>query len=145
MSSRTRGSLLVGGALAAVVALFFVLESGSGTESGSVGGDAVTTTSSGPREEAEAAQSIIRMKGGEPVGGPKTIRFRAGERVAFTVVPDGSVEEVHVHGYDISKPAVGVKPVEFSFLADLEGSYEIEVHTTDGANVLVGTLEVRPV
>ncbi len=144
MSSRTRGSLLVGGALAAVVALFFVLESGSGTESGSVGGDAVTTTSSGPREKAEAAQSIIRMKGGEPVGGPKTIRFLAGERVAFTVVPDGSVEEVHVHGYDISKPAVGVKPVEFSFLADLEGSYEIEVHTTDGANVLVGTLEVRP-
>ncbi len=144
MSSRTRGSLLVGGALAVVVALFFVLASGSGTESDSVGRDAVTTTSSGPREEAEAAQPIIRMKGGVPSGGPEAIRFSAGERVAFTVVPDGSVEEIHVHGYDISKPAVGVKPVEFSFLAELEGSYEIEAHTTDGTHVLVATLEVRP-
>lgn len=145
MSSRTRGSLLVGGALAAVVALFFVLESGSGTESGSVGGDAVTTTSSGPREEAETAQPIIRMKGGVPTGGPATLRVVAGERVGFTVVPDGSQEEIHVHGYDISRRAVGMKPIEFSFTADLEGSYEIEAHMTDGEHVLVGTLEVRPV
>ncbi len=130
--------------MVAVVALFFVLESGSGTESDSVGGNAVTTTSSGPREEGEAAQPIIRMKGGAPSGGPETLRFVVGQRVRFTVVPDGSVEEIHVHGYDLSKQAVGAKPVEFSFLADLEGSYEIEAHTTDGANVLVATLEVRP-
>lgn len=144
MSARTRGSLLVGGALAAFVALFFVLESGSGTESDSVGGDAVTTTSSGPREEADAAQPIIRMKAGEPVGGPKTIRVTSGERVEFTVVPDGSVEEIHVHGYDIAKQAEGSRPLKFSFPADLEGSYEIEAHTVSGAHSLVATLEVRP-
>ncbi|MFM9042656.1 MAG: hypothetical protein ACKOPI_00620 [bacterium] len=144
MSSKMKASLLVGGALTVVVALFFVLEGGSGSESGSVGGDAVTTTSSGPREEAKAAQSYIQMKGGEPVGGPQTIRVTSGERVEFTVVPDGSVEEIHVHGYDIAKQAEGSRPLKFSFPADLEGSYEIEAHTVSGAHSLVATLEVRP-
>lgn len=144
MKSRTRRFLVVGGALAAVVALFFAFESGSGTDSDPMGGDMVTTISSGPSEDAETAKPIIRMKGGVPTGGPATLRVVAGERVGFTVVPDGSQEEVHVHGYDISRRAVGVKPIEFSFTADLEGSYEIEAHMTDGEHVLVGTLEVRP-
>lgn len=135
---------MVGGALAAAVALFFVFQGGSGTDSDSIGGGGVTTTSGDPREEAGSSRPIIRMKGGAPTGGPETLLFVTGERVRFTVVPDGSEEEIHVHGYDISKRAVGAKPIEFSFLADLEGSYEIEAHTIDGQHVLVGTLEVRP-
>ncbi len=136
MNSKTRGFLLVAGAVAVAIILFFVLRGGSGSDSGSN-----TTTAA---EKADANGLVIKLKGGEPVGGPKTLRYSKGEQVTFTVIPDGSEEEIHVHGYEIDKEADGTKPLKFSFAADLEGSYEIEAHSTSGSAALVATLEVSP-
>ena len=126
--------MLVAGAIVVAAALFLMLKDGGGTNSGA-------TTSA---DEGQETAPAIQMRGGEPVGGPRTLRFVKGERVVFTVIPDGSIEEVHVHGYDISMMANGSKPLKFSFDADLEGSYEIEAHAVSGAATPVATLEVRP-
>jgi hypothetical protein len=136
MNSKTRGFLLVAGAFAVAIILFFVLRGVSGSDSGSN-----TTTAA---EKADANGLVIKLKGGEPVGGPKTLRYSKGEQVTFIVIPDGSEEEIHVHGYEIAKEADGTKPLKFSFAADLEGSYEIEAHSTSGSAALVATLEVSP-
>ena len=135
MNSKTR-ILLLGGALAIAVILFFVLRGGSGSDSGSS-----TTTAA---DEAAANGLAIELKGGRPVGGPKTLRYSKGDQVTFIVIPDGSEEEIHVHGYDIAKEADGTKPLKFSFAAVLEGSYEIEAHSMSGSAALVATLEVSP-
>lgn len=134
MNSKTRGLLLVGVAIAVAVILFFVFRGGSDSGSSS------TTTA----DQAASSAPVIKMKGGKPVGGPKTLRYSKGEQVKFTVIPDGSEEEIHVHGYDIAKEADGTKPLKFSFEANLEGSYEIEAHSMSGSHSLVATLEVRP-
>ncbi len=134
MDSKTRGLLLVGVAIAVAVILFFVFRGGSDSGSSS------TTTA----DQAASSAPVIKMKGGKPVGGTKTLRYIKGDQVKFTVIPDGSEEEIHVHGYDIAKEADGTKPLKFSFEANLEGSYEIEAHSMSGSHSLVATLEVRP-
>ena len=42
---------------------------------------------------------------------------------------DPSVEEVHVHGYEIDEPAAK-SPVRFAFPADIDGLFEIEATTS---------------
>lgn len=125
--------MLVAAAIVVAAALFVVLRDGDSSGSG-------TTTSNRGTVKAIPA---IKIEAGKPVGGPKTLTYTKGERVVFTVVPDSTTEEVHVHGYDIAKETDGTKPVKFSFDAELEGSYEIEAHEMSGAAVLIATLEVR--
>ena len=120
-------------AIVVAAVLFVVLRDGGSS------GSATTTNNI----ETERATQVIKIEAGKPAGGPKTLSYTKGERVVFTVVPDSTVEEVHVHGYDIAKETDGTKPVKFSFDADLEGSYEIEAHEMSGAGVLIATLEVR--
>lgn len=136
MNSKTRGFLVVAGVVAVAIVLFFVLRGGSASDSGPN-----TTTAA---DETAVNGLVIELKGGRPVGGPKTLRYSKGEQVTFTVIPDGSEEEIHVHGYEIAKEADGTKPLKFSFAADLEGSYEIEAHSMSGSAALVATLEVSP-
>lgn len=138
MNSKTMRLLLVAGAIAVAVILFFVLRGGGGSQSGS------GSNSAASEDQAGATAPVIEMKGGNPIGGPKTLRYVKGDQVKFTVIPDGSEEEIHVHGYDIAKEADGTMPLKFSFEANLEGSYEIEAHSMSGSHSLVATLEVRP-
>lgn len=133
MNSRKRSLVLVAAAIGVAVALFFVLRQEGES-------DVVNTTTTSPKEAKPPV--VIEMVGGEPVGGPRTLEYPTGETVRFTVVPDGSIEEIHVHGYDIAEAAEGEKPLKFTFIADLEGSYEIEAHTISGSHSLVATLEV---
>jgi len=139
MSSPKRRFALLAATVVCAAGLFFVFRGG--------GDSSVTPPSSAGGESAPAkappAPVSIRLKDGEPVGGPAKLRFMKGERVRFTVIPDAPGVEIHVHGYDIYETAVGKKPIKFSFPADLEGAYEVETHSHSGGGVLVATLEVR--
>ena len=126
--------MLVGGAIVVAAALFMVLRDGENSDTGNAPS----------ASEKPGNTPVIEMEGGQPVGGPRILRFATGDVVAFTVIPDSSIEEVHVHGYDLSKMAKGSRPLRFSFDADLEGSYEIEAHAISGAATPIATLEVRP-
>jgi hypothetical protein len=52
-------------------------------------------------------------------------------------------EEVHVHGYEIEKPAEH-SPVRLSFPATLDGVFEIELHKLDHTEAPIAELHVNP-
>jgi hypothetical protein len=65
---------------------------------------------------------------------------KAGDRVRFVVQADAP-EEVHVHGYDISKDVGPGQNARFNFVADLEGIFEIEL---ENSGVQIVELVVEP-
>lgn len=92
-------------------------------------------TTAGPRT------STVRVEGGQPVGGVKTISVTKGDDVRIRVTADAP-EEVHLHGYDIEKPVGPGQPAVFTIQnADLEGIFEIELH---GSAVQIASLRVNP-
>jgi hypothetical protein len=68
----------------------------------------------------------------------ETVRFTEGERVRFRVrSPDA--DEIHVHGYDITREIGAGQTITISFPATITGIFEVEFHS-DGE--LVGNLRV---
>ncbi|MEA2167931.1 MAG: hypothetical protein QOF76_1231 [Solirubrobacteraceae bacterium] len=111
MTRNTRIGFLVAALVVVVVAIIVI---GSG-------GDDKTKTSTGTQH--------LAVKDGKPVGGIKTIEVKKGATVSYVVTVDKAVE-IHTHGYDIAKDAAPGKPARFSFKADNDGIFEIEVEDT---------------
>ena len=125
-------------AVVAVVILFVVLSGGDDSKDKS-------TTAATPTKQGGGAKSaipVIRLHGGEPVGGEQDIDVTSGDSVRFQVTSD--IEgEVHVHGYDFEKPIKAGGTASFDFPANLEGAFEIELHHGGGENEIAG-LKVEP-
>jgi hypothetical protein len=143
MSTFQRLALLAGAVVVIVVG--FVLLSG-----GSDGGDngAATTTATAPPStttptptEPEAAIPTIEVRDGKPVGGVKTITLRKGDRAGIVVTSPDTTAEVHLHGYDIKRDLKAGGSVRFSFTADAEGIFEMEL---EESATQIAKLEVRP-
>jgi hypothetical protein len=147
-SPLARGAIALA-AVAAVVVLFVVLAGGD--DDG--GGDGATTTqaqatgtgTTEPAERdkpkpAEPAVERIVVEGGKPRGGVKRLSFGRGDRIQFVVRSDVA-DEVHVHGYDISKDVPAGGSVRFSFPARLEGVFEVEL---EGRHEQIAELRVNP-
>lgn len=94
----------------------------------------------GPPEEPEPKPPLVRVEGQQPVGGVQELVFHQGDVVDFRVRSDVD-EELHVHGYDVTKALPAGKAVRVRFPADIEGRFEVELH---GAHVQVARLEVQP-
>ena len=73
------------------------------------------------------------------------IEAKKGETVRIVVTSDAD-DEIHLHGYDITRTPAPGKPGRFSFKADIEGVFEIESHVAEdaGREPLIATLTVRP-
>lgn len=130
--------------LAAVIAaavLLFVVFSGGDDDGDGNGGASEATVSTGATTVA-SEPDVIRVKGGEPVGGVQTLTYDKGDRVRIEVDLDQPQEEIHVHGYEITQPAEK-SPVRLSFKADIDGLFEIEVHGAEG-DTQVAELRVNP-
>jgi FtsP/CotA-like multicopper oxidase with cupredoxin domain len=82
----------------------------------------------------------IRIRGGRPVGGVKTLRYERGDTIRLRFVADAP-GEVHVHGFDEEYPVGPGGPRVVRMKADLEGIFEIEDH---GSGELLAKLEIRP-
>ncbi len=84
----------------------------------------------GPAEASEGTAGggvrTIVVKNGEPVGGIQKLEYSAGEQIEFTVESDVA-SEVHVHGYDLMKDVTAGGSVSFSFPAEIEGIFEVEL------------------
>lgn len=78
------------------------------------------------RGDDEASTTMIVVRNGEPVGGIAELEYDAGEQVSFQVSSDVA-DEVHVHGYDLMKDVAAGGTVAFSFPADIEGIFEVEL------------------
>lgn len=158
MSNGARIGLLVGTVVALVLA--FVLLSPGPDEDDSVattpsvsvpattpespaGEPAQTTTAVTPPASAPPAVEFeqIRVQGGNPAGGVKTITVKKSERVRIQVSSQDTSDEIHLHGYDITRDLKAGDSVRFSFKADAEGIFEIEL---EGAHTQIGKLVVEP-
>ena len=73
-------------------------------------------------------------------GNPRKLTYERGDTVAFRV-RHGSAEEVHVHGYDISRDLPAGRTVTVRFPAELEGIFEVELELS---HTRIGTLQVEP-
>lgn len=106
--------------------------------------DVETQTETTP-PEPEPAVTRIRIQGGQVVGGPPSIDAVKGEPVRIVVAADAP-DEIHLHGYDLTKEAAPGAPARFVFIADLEGVFEMESHTAEDAGLepLVARLVVNP-
>jgi hypothetical protein len=83
----------------------------------------------------------IELHDGQPVGGPRRIEVESGDRVRIVVRSD-TPDEVHLHGYDITRQVAPGQPARFAFRAKLEGQFELEAH--HAGDVRIAALVVAP-
>jgi hypothetical protein len=95
-----------------------------------------------PRNPEAEKPSVrtVRVRGGAPVGEVRTLSYRRGDRIRLRITADAP-DEVHVHGFDVEKPVGPKAPARFNFEADIEGRFEVELHSSD---TQIALLEVRP-
>lgn len=127
--------------VAAAVVLFIVLsgdDENGGETTTTTAETTATTTASQP-----AGPPVITIRDGKPVGGVQELSFDRGDRVEFVVQLDQPAEEVHVHGYEIEEPAE-TSPVRVSFPADIDGVFEVEVHSHELGDIEIAKLTVNP-
>lgn len=157
--SRNQRIMLVVAAVAGVVVAFVLVSPGSGDEDDSTP-TAQTTPAETPTEtqtqtEAEGepepapppkpAVTRIDIQGGQVQGGAKRIEVTQGENVRIVVNAD-TADEIHLHGYDLTREAAPGAPARFRFKANLEGVFEMESHTAEDAGLepLVANVVVNP-
>ena len=109
------------------------------TEPGTITSTA-TTINPPPPPPAPTFQRI-RVKGGQPVGGVKTINANKGDRVRIQVSSTDTTDEIHVHGFDKYGNVAPGRSARISFEANAEGIFEIELH---GSGTQIGKLVVEP-
>jgi hypothetical protein len=147
MHSNGARALVALGAIAVVVVLFVVLSGGDDDSGSEQAAETATTTTAEPSGSATGAEpkpepSVERIvvRGGEPKGGIKELTYAKGDRVRLEVSSDVD-EEVHVHGYDLMEDVSAGGTAKFSFPADIEGVFEIEL---EDSGVQLAQLTVKP-
>ena len=142
-SNAARALVGVGVVAVAVVLLIVLRDTGDGSDRGS-GDD--SQIENNPRQDGKqpkartAALPEVVVKGGEPVGGVRRLEYDEGELVQFRVSSDVA-DEIHIHGYDLSKQVKAEGSVGFQFPATIEGIFEGELEES-GVQIL--ELRVNP-
>jgi FtsP/CotA-like multicopper oxidase with cupredoxin domain len=128
MQSRAARLGVLAAVIVAAVVVFIVLQNNNSDEGSS---------------DASKGVQVITVNNGNPVGGVKTLTYNKGDQVQLEVRLNTPEEVVHVHGYEIEKPAEH-SPVGFSFPARLDGVFEIELHKLDKTEAPIAELHVNP-
>ncbi len=150
--NRNQRIALLAGAVVIAVAAFLVLRPGDAedpareassttpaqTNSDNTEEEGTTTEAPPPKPKPEFTR--IQVKGGQPVGGEAKVEVTKGETIRLAVNSDVT-DEVHVHGYDLSREVAPGQPVRMRFKANLEGVFEVEL---EESAVPIAQLEVRP-
>jgi len=93
-----------------------------------------------PTPSREPRGLLVEVKNGQPVGGVQKLDVTEGDDVRFTVKSDVD-EEVHAHGFDVSKPVGPGEPARFDFEAGFTGIFEVEL---ENSAVPIIELQVNP-
>jgi hypothetical protein len=142
-----RRKLAAAAAAVAVAAGTFVVLS-PGDEDREAGPPPATTTAA-PAAAAAITEvppvtrtqpEVVSLRAGVPVGGVATIEVQSGDRVLLDVRSD-TEQEVHVHGFDVTKTAAPGSPARFRFEAGIEGRFEVETHAT---GTVIAEITVTP-
>jgi hypothetical protein len=136
---------ILAGLVALAVVLFIVLSGGEDdddNETTTATTPAQTTTDVGEGPSGRAPQLIV-VSDDAPVGGVQTLTYEKGDPVVLEVQLDQPEDSIHVHGYEITRPAE-TSPVRIDFVADIDGLFEVEVHEPDGGEYQIAELRVNP-
>ena len=85
-----------------------------------------TGTTPAPAPEPERATIAIRVVGGKPDGGIARPKVQEGEKVLLVVRSD-TADEIHLHGYDISREVAAGGTARIAFVASIPGRFEVEL------------------
>jgi len=113
------------------------------------GGDAAppptATAPSAPDPPPDGPPATVIELTGNAVAEVVDVEVAKGDRVRLIVRSDAP-DEIHVHGYDLSRDVGPGSPARFSFVADIEGIFEIESHEAEhqGQDALIARLVVEP-
>ena len=100
-----------------------------------------TTIAPEPKKPAAPRYTPVVVRDGKPVGGVKKIEVSNGDRVRLQVSSPDTSDEVHIHGYDLSKDLQAGGRVRFAFTADADGIFEVEL---EGAGAQIAEIVVSP-
>lgn len=148
MSRGQRFTFLAIAAVIAVVAIFVLADSSEddttpeGEQSAATATPTGTPTPPGTDGEAETPTATPTP---EPTplltsGGVTELEVDKGDTVRFRV-RSSTPEEIHVHGYEITRAIPPNKTVNVSFEAELDGIWEIEFHNSGKQ---IASLKVQP-
>jgi hypothetical protein len=145
LSRNARIALLVAALAVAVVAFVIANPGGDDSDDGTTAATTTATPATTGRATTPAPPPrpqipVIRTRDGRPVGGVRTIDADQGERLRFRVTSNVA-EEVHVHGFDVTRDIGPGKPASFNLEASFTGRFEVELH---GSGEQIATLEVNP-
>ena len=87
-----------------------------------------SSTSGGPTTTEGFAGTVIEAKvtGSTVETASRRVRIDLGEKVRIRVEADRN-EEVHLHGYDLSREVAPGRPAVLDFTADAPGVFEVEL------------------
>lgn len=102
---------------------------------------AVTTTKTTPAPTpTPTPQTItIRVVGGQPQGGIARPKVKKGANVVLVVQSD-TADEVHLHGYNVSREVAAGGTARIPFVAKIPGRFEVEL---EKSGVLLAELTVQ--
>jgi hypothetical protein len=110
------------------------------TPNGSAGSTKTTSPATTPAKPAGPPTFTVRVSGGKPAGGIERIRVKKGMRIRIVVKSDVA-DEIHIHGYDLTKDVTAGGTVSFDFKATIDGNFEIEL---EGRKEQIAQLTVAP-
>jgi hypothetical protein len=117
---------------------------GSGSEANQTTTETDTTTETTPPTTAEQppGPTVVRVNvvNGAPKGGIVREKIDQGGRVLIVVKSDVA-DEVHLHGYDISRDVAADGTARLRFRATLPGRFEVEL---ENRGVPIAELTVEP-
>jgi hypothetical protein len=139
------GIVVVALAVVLLIALSGSDDSGDDGGAGDGAGNGSAVSGAGDDEQGDAtgaalAVPTVVVRNGAPIGGVRTLTYIKGDRIRFQVDSDVG-DEVHVHGYDLSKDIEAGGSVRFDFDASLEGIFEVEL---EGRHTQIAELRVNP-
>jgi hypothetical protein len=116
-------------------------EAASTTAAATTSTTVATTTGNATATTAGFAGKLIqvRVAGGKVETAERRVSVTRGDRVRVQVESD-QADEVHVHGFDLSKQVGPGKPATVEFTANLPGVWEVEL---ENAKRKLFDLEVR--
>jgi hypothetical protein len=134
VSSRQRVTFLAIAAAIAVVAIVTLATGGSGDDGEPAASDpSPTATATEQPQEGEPQETATPEATPKPrpplveAGDDTTVRFTEGETARLRIRSDID-DEIHIHGYDITKAVQAGKTVAVSFKASITGIFEMESH-----------------
>ena len=139
MTARSRLPILLAGVVVIVLAFIFLRPDDEKKRTGAQSTTPAKTTAAKPAAPA-VKQVRIEIVDGQPVDGVKKVRVTKGETVALNVASDVS-DEVHLHGYDVSREVAPGKPAQLKFKATIEGIFEVEL---ENRGIEIASLRVDP-